>query len=104
MTWFLGCLDRAIQNAVSALEEVFIKARFWDSLQGITINSRQEHMLNMLLDGFAGKLTTMKWAKLNKCSHDTALRDIQDLIKKNVLVPEEAGGRSTSYAIKQTSD
>jgi Fic family protein len=103
MHWFLGCLGRAIEGAHTALEAVLTKARFWESLQGKSVNKRQQLMLNRLLDGFEGKLTTVKWAKLANCSHDTALRDIQDLLARGVLVQNPGGGRSTSYALAKVS-
>jgi Fic family protein len=99
MHWFLGCLGRAIEGAHTALGAVLTKARFWESLQGKSVNERQQRMLNRLLDGFEGKLTTVKWAKLAKCSHDTALRDIQDLMARGILIRNPGGGRSTSYSL-----
>jgi Fic family protein len=101
MQWFLGCLGRAIEGAQTALGAVLTKARFWESLQGTSVNERQQRMLNQLLDGFEGKLTTVKWARLVKCSHDTALRDIQDLMSRGILVRNPGGGRSTSYSLAQ---
>ena len=76
------------------------KARFWERLAGTPINERQRLVLNRMLGEFEGKLTSTKWAKIGKCSHDTALRDIQYLIEKDVLVKNPAGGRSTSYSLK----
>lgn len=69
-------------------------------VESAILNDRQHKIINRLLDGFDGKLTTSKWAKINKCSQDTALRDIQDLIKKNILQKEGSGGRSTNYELK----
>jgi len=103
MQWFLGCLGRAIKGAHTALGAVLTKARFWESLQGKSVNERQQRMLNRLLDGFEGKLTTVKWAKLAKCSHDTALRDIQDLMARGILIRNPGGGRSTSYSLAKVS-
>ena len=97
--WFLGCLDRAIEGAEQILAGIFRKARFWDAHAQKPFNDRQRAILNRLFDGFEGKLTTSKWAKLTKCSQDTALRDIDDLVKRGVLVKEPGGGRSTSYAL-----
>jgi len=77
---------------------VLRKARFWERLRGTAINERQRLVLNKMLDGFEGKLTSTKWAKIGTCSHDTALRDIQYLIANGVLVKGAAGGRSTSYS------
>jgi len=97
--WFLDCLGRAFAQAETILAAVLKKARFWERFAPEEFNERQRGMVNRLLNGFEGKLTTAKWAKLAKCSHDTALRDIEDLIKKNVLVKDSAGGRSTSYSL-----
>ncbi|MBI4060199.1 MAG: Fic family protein [Elusimicrobia bacterium] len=101
MEWFLGCLDRAIAGTEEALEAVFKKDRFWKTYAAAPINARQRLMLNKLLDGFEGKLTSTKWAALAKCSQDTAQRDIMDLIERGILSKDSAGGRSTSYALKQ---
>ena len=100
LLWFLECLDRAISSSEENLSAVTHKAKFWEGHQAIPLNDRQQKMLNKLMDGFEGKLTSSKWAKMAKCSTDTALRDIQDLIEKGVLEKEEGGGRSTSYRIK----
>lgn len=101
LSWFLGCLDRAFTGAENQLARVLEKERFWKARAGISLNERQLMIVNRLLDGFEGKLTTQKWAKLAKCSHDSALRDIQDLIERGILVKDEAGGRSTSYSLKR---
>lgn len=95
----LGCLHRAIQSSDDTLNAVLHKARFWQRFAEEPLNARQTKVLNKLLDGFEGKLTTTKWAKLTKSSHDTALRDIKDLIQRGALKQEEGGGRSTSYAL-----
>ena len=100
MDWFLGCLGRAFDGTDTTLAAVLRKARFWESHAEVAINERQRGILNRLLDGFDGKLTTTKWAKLAKCSHDTALRDIQELIERGILMKDEGGGRSTSYSLK----
>jgi Fic family protein len=97
MEWFLGCLRRAIEGAQATLVTVLSKARFWETFADVSINNRQRLVLNRLLDGFEGKLTTSKWAKLAKCSHDTALRDILALVERGILVRNPEGGRSTSY-------
>lgn len=97
--WFLKCLINAIKSTEQILAQVLIKADFWKQNSTTLLNKRQQKMINKLLDGFDGKLTTSKWGKINKCSQDTALRDIQDLIKKNILRKEESGGRSTNYAL-----
>ncbi|MFC0218680.1 Fic family protein [Pseudochelatococcus lubricantis] len=99
LEWFLGCLDRAFDGAETTLAKVFGKARFWERHAGAAFNDRQRDMLNRLLNGFEGKLTTSKWAAIEKCSQDTALRDIDDLVGRDILRKEPAGGRSTSYAL-----
>jgi len=103
MDWFLGCLGRAIGSAPNTLAGVLTKAKLWESIAGNPINERQRLMLNRLLDGFEGKLTTAKWAALAKCSHDTALRDIHDLVARGILAHNAGGGRSTSYSLAQKS-
>ena len=97
--WFLECLSRAIDGAQTALGAVLSKARFWQIFGDMAFNERQRLVLNRLLDGFEGKLTTAKWAKLAQCSQDTALRDILHLVERGVLVRNPEGGRSTSYAL-----
>ena len=99
LDWFLNCLYRALMNTEETLKKVLQKTDFWDKHKETVLNSRQRVMLNKLLDGFEGKLTSSKWAKIAKCSPDTALRDINDLIKKEILQKEDAGGRSTSYVL-----
>lgn len=99
LEWFLVCLNSALDSTEEILAIVFQKAHFWDKNFNKSINARQQLMLNKLLDGFTGKLTSAKWAKITKCSHDTALRDIKDLIKQEMLVQDESGGRSTSYSL-----
>jgi Fic family protein len=99
MNWFLGCLGRAIKGAQATLGAVLFKSRFWKALADLPLNERQRLVLNRLLDGFEGKITTSKWAKLGKCSQDTALRDILYLAQRGVLVRNPGGGRSTSYSL-----
>jgi Fic family protein len=99
MEWFLGCLSRAIEGAQAALSGVIEKARYWEKLRDVPLNERQRLVINRLLEGFEGKLTTSKWAALTKSSNDTALRDIQQLVERGVLVRDAAGGRSTSYSL-----
>jgi Fic family protein len=101
MTWFLNCLGRAIESAQASLSGVLSKARFWDSVHNIAFNERQRKVLNQLLDGFHGKLTTSKWAALAKCSQDTALRDVLPLVEQGILVRSTEAGRSTSYELAQ---
>ncbi|MEX1009973.1 MAG: Fic family protein [Chthoniobacterales bacterium] len=95
--WFLECLRRALEGAESTIGQVLRKARVWKSISASPINGRQRAIINRLLDGFEGKLSSSKYAKLAKCSADTALRDIKDLLERGILVREDAGGRSTSY-------
>ncbi len=99
LTWFLDCLDRAFDGAEETLASVLKKARFWEAHANASFNDRQRDMINRLFNGFIGKLTSSKWAKIAKCSQDTALRDIDDLVKRGVLAKEPGGGRSTSYAL-----
>lgn len=100
LEWFLGCLGRSFDGTEATLSAVLRKARFWERAASLAINERQRLVLNQLLDGFTGNLTTKKWAALAKCSHDTALRDIQSLIEQGLLKKDEGGGRSTSYSIR----
>jgi Fic family protein len=99
LEWFLGCLGRAIQGADETLTAVRHKAKLWERLNQHSLNERQRKIINKLLDGFDGKLTSSKYAKLAKCSDDTALRDIRALLDLGVLIKNEAGGRSTSYEL-----
>lgn len=101
LVWFLDCLGRAIGKANKLTAGVLAKEAFWRHLRqkSIEVSERQRKIINQLLDGFEGKLTTEKWGKRAKISHDTALRDIQDLIAKGILKQEESGGRSTAYAL-----
>lgn len=98
--WYLNCLQHAIAASETTLEAVLVKARFWEAHAGQSLNDRQRTVINRLLDGFEGKLTSSKWAKLTKCSQDTALRDISDLLERQILAKDEAGGRSTSYRLR----
>jgi Fic family protein len=106
--WLLSCLLRAITAADTTLSVVLTKANFWQRWAGTPLNARQIKLLNRLLDGedgsFVGKLTSSKWAAIAKCSPDTALRDIQDLLHRGVLQKSESGGRSTNYAINNIAD
>jgi Fic family protein len=99
--WFLRCLDSAFDGAEATLANVLRKARFWEEIAGEPLNERQRRILNRLLEGFEGKLTSSKWAKLAKCSQDTASRDINDLIQRGILSKEAPGGRSTSYSLAE---
>jgi Fic family protein len=100
MDWFLGCLGRAIDAAQTTLSAVLAKARFWERIKDIQLNERQRLVINRLLDGFEGKLTTSKYAALAKCSQDTAHRDILALMEHGVLIRNPEGGRSTSYSLR----
>ena len=97
--WFLECLLRAIEGAQGTLSAVLNKAKFWERYAKQPLNDRQIEVLNRLLDGFEGKLTSSKWAKLAKCSQDTAYRDIMDLVERGALRKNPGGGRSTSYSL-----
>ena len=99
MEWFLACLGRAIDGAETTLASVLTKARFRQQIEGAPLNTRQRRVLTRLLDGFEGKLTTSKWAKLAKCSQDTALRDITALVDEGILIRSRARGRSTHYSL-----
>lgn len=100
LLWFLNCLDDAFVSASDTLSKVLQKAEFWNAHSKTIFNARQQKMLNRLLDGFFGRLTTSKWGKICNCSQDTALRDIQDLLDKGILQKEAGGGRSTSYELR----
>ena len=97
--WFLGALGRALASAQTTLDAVLVKARCWQRWAGLPLNERQVKLLNRLLDGFDGKLTTSKWAAIAKCSPDTALRDITQLLELGVLQKTPGGGRSTGYEL-----
>ncbi len=99
LAWFLGCLDRAFDGAETILGSVLAKARFWERHGGERFNDRQRRLVNRVLDGFEGKLTSSNWAKLAKTSQDTAGRDIDDLVARGILVKDAAGGRSTTYSL-----
>jgi Fic family protein len=104
MEWFLACLGRAIEGAQTVLSGILAKAKFWERIREVAINDRQRLVLNKLLDGFEGKLTTTKYAKLTKSSQDTALRDIAYLVEKGVLVRSSEGGRNTSYSLAEVDN
>ncbi len=101
LEWYLDCLSRAFERAEITLEAVLKKARFWDKHAGAALNERQRNIINQLHNGFEGELTSSKWAKLTKCSQDTALRDIEDLLRKGILKKDAGGGRSTSYSLAE---
>lgn len=99
LLWFLRCFEGALGETELTLATVMRKAEFWERNRNVPINERQRKLLNMQFDGFFGKLTTSKWAKIAKCSSDTALNDIRDLMKKGILRKAESGGRSTNYEL-----
>lgn len=99
LVWFLDTLHRAVDQAQLTLDRVLARSRFWQRWASMPLNERQLKLLNRLLDGFEGKLTSSKWAAIAKCSPDTALRDINDLLARGVLRKSDAGGRSTSYVL-----
>ena len=99
VAWFLECLDRSFDHSSGVLENVLAKSTFWQKHQDSELNDRQRDMINRLFTGFEGKLTSSKWAKIQKCSQDTASRDIADLIERGILVKNPGGGRSTSYSL-----
>jgi Fic family protein len=99
LRWFLECFGRALKGAEGLLEMVLLKARLWERINQGPVNDRQREVINRLLDGFEGKLTSSKYSKLAKCSSDTALRDIQELVGRGILVQGASGGRSTSYEL-----
>lgn len=97
--WFLTCLNKSLTNTDESLGLVLNKAKFWEKHRASRFNERQKLLINKLLNGFDGKLNTSKWAKITKVSQDTALRDVQDLVERNILVKESVGGRSTNYVL-----
>ncbi len=97
--WFLSCLINSLNATEKVLNKVLFKANFWTQHAETIFNERQQKILNKLIDGFEGKLTSSKWAKIGKCSRDTAIRDINDLVKKEILQKTEGGGRSTGYVL-----
>jgi Fic family protein len=97
--WFLLCLEGAINESLQTFETIRSKEQVWKTIAKIHLNERQRKLINRILDGSIGKLTSSKWAKIAKCSQDTAYRDILDLIDKGVLVKNTEGGRSTSYSL-----
>ncbi|MEX2535564.1 MAG: Fic family protein [Trueperaceae bacterium] len=104
LRWFLDCLHRALLGAENALAIVLSKARLWERINRRPVNERQRRVVNRLVDGFEGKLTSSKYAKLAKCSTDTSLRDIKELLERGVLVQNPGGGRSTSYRLAEPDE
>ena len=99
--WFLHTLENAIENSLKVLDRILDKSKFWTLHGDLIINERQRKVLNKLLDGFEGKLTSSKWARIGKCSQDTALRDINDLLIKGILIKGEGGGRNVHYILSK---
>jgi Fic family protein len=104
LIWYLGCLVRALDGAHELLADVLRKARFWERFASESLNRRQVQVINRLLDGFEGKLTSSKWARMTRTSQDTAFRDIVNLIERGILVKNPGGGRSTSYSLVDKKD
>lgn len=101
LSWFLRALQTAIEHADTALDSVLAKARFWQRWAGTPLNARQQKVINRLLDGFDGKMTSSRWASITHCSADTALRDINDLLARGLLRRTAGGGRSTGYELAE---
>jgi Fic family protein len=99
INWFLHCLKNAMLATEKTMQQILIKSAFWKHHEKTSINERQRKILNMLLDNFDGKLQSSKWAKINKTSSDTALRDIKDLVEKRILQQTKEGGRSVNYEL-----
>jgi Fic family protein len=104
MIWFLDCLDRAIDSAKDTLASVLYKARLWEKANKQPVNERQQLIINRMLDNFKGHMNTSKYAKIAKCSPDTSLRDIQDLVNRDILIKNPGGGRSTSYRLANSDE
>ena len=99
LLWFLRCFEKALASTESTLSSVLEKNKFWERNKDVQFNERQRKIVNMLFGDFFGKLTSGKWAKIAKCSNDTALNDLKDLVAKGILVKNEEGGRSTNYSL-----
>jgi Fic family protein len=99
LSWFLNCFSRAVVNAEDTLSSILFKAELWNRINPDPVNERQRHIINRMLDNFKGHMTTSKYAKFTKCSSDTALRDMRELIARHILIQNPGGGRSTSYRL-----
>ncbi len=99
IVWFLNCFEKALASTEPILSSVLEKHKFWEQHKNVDLNERQRKIINMLFDDFFGKLTSGKWAKIAKCSNDTALNDINDLMTKGILMKNGEGGRSTNYSL-----
>jgi Fic family protein len=104
LSWFLKAIAAAVEESLQAVDASFSRSAFWRSIDSVALNERQRKVLMRLQGGFEGKLTTRKWAKMCKVSPDTALRDINDLIEKGILMRDAAGSRSTSYSLVAQAD
>jgi Fic family protein len=104
LVWFLGCLDRTIEDANEKLSSVLHKARLWQRINPNPVNDRQRKVINQMFDNFKGHLTTSKYAKLARCSNDTALRDIRELLEQGIIAKNAGGGRSTSYRLAEPDE
>jgi Fic family protein len=104
LAWFLACLGRAIEGAEETLGGVLHKAELWRRINRVPVNQRQRLVINRLLDGFQGNLTSSKYSTLAACSADTALRDIRELVERGILIQNPEGGRSTSYRLAAPED
>jgi Fic family protein len=104
LEWFLACLDRAVDGAETTLAAVLRKARTWERIHRRPVNERQQAVINRMLDGFEGFLSTSKYAKLAGCSTDTALRDMRELVDRGILVRNPGSGRSTSYRLGESGE
>lgn len=101
LEWFLHCLEKAVGGGLSTFDKLLEKSRYWESIAHISLNERQKKLINLMLDGFFEKLTTSKWAKIAKCSQDTAYRDILELMNRGILDKSPDGGRSSSYLLRK---
>lgn len=101
LLWFFRCFDAALDSTEESLSAVLAKARYWEHFAKEEVNERQRKLINLQFDGFFGKLTSGKWAKIGKCSSDTALNDIKDLLNKGMLIKNGEGGRSTNYSLPE---
>jgi len=99
MEWFVSCTERAVGDSMETIRSVLEKTEFWRANSAVVMNERQNKMVNMLLDGMDGVLTSSRWAKINHCSQDTAINDINDLISKEIIAKCDEGGRSTRYVL-----
>jgi Fic family protein len=101
LKWFFSCLIQSMQSAEFTIQKIIRKIKFWKLIENIELNERQRFMINLLIDNFEGKLQTSKWAKISKCSNDTALRDIKDLIVKGILMQTDEKGKNANYILTE---